>query len=262
MAPLTNIDPSRHGGLALSRSSVPSARLAGFAASLPSLDISNGSLVALKWIALLLMTGDHINKYLFNETLPYLFELGRLAAPLFGFVLAYNLGRPGALKSEAYQRTTWRLLIAGVLSTPAFIGLGGLLGGVYPLNIMFMLFTATAAMLQLDRGKRVIALAIIVTGGALVEFWWPAVGFCVAVWAYRRSPSWRALILAVACCALLWIINRDFWAMAALPVIVAVALVNVRLPRLKWFFYAFYPLHLYVLWLVRVPMAKAGYLFF
>jgi len=38
--------------------------------------------------------------------------------------------------------------------------------------------------------------------------------------------------------------------------------VDVRLPRLRWAFYAYYPLHLAALWLIRIPMSKAGYLFF
>jgi len=57
--------------------------------------ISNGALEGLKYLALLFMIGDHVNKYLFNATLPGLFELGRLAMPLFGIVMAYNLARPG-----------------------------------------------------------------------------------------------------------------------------------------------------------------------
>jgi hypothetical protein len=30
---------------------------------------SDGTLEALKWLGLILMTGDHVNKYLFNATL-------------------------------------------------------------------------------------------------------------------------------------------------------------------------------------------------
>ena len=51
-------------------------------------------------------------------------------------------------------------------------------------------------------------------------------------------------------------------ALAAVPVVAAAAHVDVRLPRLRWAFYAYYPLHLVALWLIRIPMSKAGYLFF
>ena len=59
--------------------------------------MADGTIEGLKWLALVLMTGDHVNKYLFNATLPVLFEAGRIALPLFVFVLAYNLARPGTL---------------------------------------------------------------------------------------------------------------------------------------------------------------------
>jgi hypothetical protein len=36
--------------------------------------IADGTLEALRWLALVLMTGDHANKYLFNGTLPWLFN--------------------------------------------------------------------------------------------------------------------------------------------------------------------------------------------
>ena len=85
--------------------------------------VHDGSLEALKWIALVLMTGDHVNKYLFNGTIPALFNAGRVALPLFIFVLAYNLARPGTLERGAYPRTMKRLALFGVLATPAFIAL-------------------------------------------------------------------------------------------------------------------------------------------
>ncbi|WP_419618944.1 TraX family protein, partial [Thiolapillus sp.] len=46
---------------------------------MPAIKLDNGTVEALKWIGLLAMTCDHVNKYLFNATLPLLFELGRVA---------------------------------------------------------------------------------------------------------------------------------------------------------------------------------------
>jgi len=45
--------------------------------------VFDGTIEAMKWLALLSITGDHVNKYLFNGTLPFLFEIARLAMPLF-----------------------------------------------------------------------------------------------------------------------------------------------------------------------------------
>lgn len=59
--------------------------------------MADGSLAAIKWTALVLMVFDHVNKYLYAEKLPVIFQLGRIVMPMFGFVLAYNLARPCAL---------------------------------------------------------------------------------------------------------------------------------------------------------------------
>lgn len=42
----------------------------------------------------------------------------------------------------------------------------------------------------------------------------------------------------------------NLWALAAIPLMLAAPLVDVKVPRLRHVFYAFYPLHLAVLWLL------------
>ena len=48
----------------------------------------------------------------------------------------------------------------------------------------------------------------------------------------------------------------------ALPVVLVTSLVDLRVPRLRWIFYAYYPVHLFALCLIRIPMSEVGYLFF
>ncbi|MBK5005748.1 conjugal transfer protein TraX [Pseudomonas sp. S32] len=229
--------------------------------------LAEGTLQTLKWLALLLMTGDHINKYLFNETLPYLFEAGRIAMPLFVIILGYNLGRPNSWQAGAHRRTAWRLLIFGLLATPPFIALGGLWYGYYPLNILFALLVITLTLAACERalaGQRWawgLALLVFLVGGALVEFWWPAVllGVCTT-WFVRRPNAFAALGTVLSLAALTYV-NGNAWAMAALPIVLLARGIRPNLPRWRWLFYAYYPLHLVALWLIRIPMAKAGYLF-
>jgi hypothetical protein len=219
--------------------------------SLPRLELDERALVALKWLAVALMVVDHANKYLFDSSQAWMYALGRVCMPLFVFVLGYNLARPGALAAGAYGRVAARLLIFGVAATPAFCAINQLPGGWYPLNIFFTLLVAVLGAWMLDRGGRwptIGACLVLAWGGALVEFWWPAVGACLAVWAYRRKPSMGALVSFVLCLALLWFINGNFWALAALPVIFASQWWSWRLPRARRFFYWFYPLHLWAFW--------------
>lgn len=228
----------------------PSADKAGKGrtAILPRIVLSCGAIEALKWLAIALMTLDHVNKYVFHESLPFAFELGRIAMPLFAFVMAYNLARPDSLDRGTYQRSMRRLAAFGVLTTPISVSLGGLLWGFWPLNILFMLLTAAAIMYLVEKGgeaNRSLAAFIFITAGSLVEFWWPAVGFTVACWFYCKRPGWVSLFFAVFCCTALMPVNNNFWALAAIPVILTASKINFELPRSKWYvFYAYYPLHL------------------
>ena len=85
------------GARLLSASECISVPIRAPVSTAPRLELSSGSLEALKWLALLLMTLDHVNKHLMHASVPELFAAGRLALPLFGFVLGYNLaaGRAG-----------------------------------------------------------------------------------------------------------------------------------------------------------------------
>ncbi|MGJ7582688.1 TraX family protein [Variovorax sp. RHLX14] len=230
--------------------------------ALPSLVLTDGTLEALKYLALVLMTVDHVNKYLFNGTHPAAFAAGRSAPPIFALVLAYNLARPYALERGVYRRTASRLLAFGLLATPAYMALGGLAADVYPLNIMFTLLLATVVIQLLDGGSTVAAAMTIGVGGCLVEFGLPAVGLCIALWFYVRRPTLCRLALGVICLASLQIFNGNAWALAAFPLLFSIQRWTFALKRCRWLFYLYYPAHLLALWLIRLPMAKAGYLFF
>lgn len=231
----------------------------------PRLAVSNGTLEALKWLALLLMTVDHVNKFLFNGTNDAAFTAGRLAMPLFVFALAYNLARPSVLEHGGFPRTMKRLAVFGVLAMPAFFIMGGINAALRPLNIMFALLTLTAMLNLIDRrtaGSYAAAGVVFLVSGAAVEYWWPALALGLAVWWYCKRPSAMPLALALTALASLWFINSNLWALATVPVVVAASLADLRIPRLRWVFYAYYPLHLFALCLIRIPMSKAGYLFF
>lgn len=166
----------------------------------------------IKWVALILMIGDHINKYLLNDTIPILYNAGRVVMPLFCFVLAYNLARPDSYTYSVYSKVCQRLMIFGLLATPAYIMLGGVIDGWWPLNILFTLQAVTIICYLIELGERrhlLFALLVFAGYGAIVEFW-----------------------------------------------------IRIKLPRLKWFFYVFYPAHLYLILALQLYLATKGYLFF
>lgn len=211
--------------------------------------LSDGAVEGLKWLALSLMLVDHVNKFLFKGTLPAAFEIGRLVVPLFGFVLAYNLARPST-SQDTYLRTARRLAAFGLLASPMY----GAMVEWWSFNIMFTLLVAVIAMWLLNRGgwrDQLAAAAVVAVGGAFVEFWWPAVLSCLAAWAFCKKPSLNRLALWTIAVASLGLVNHNLWALAALPVIFLAQPIKIRIPRLKWLFYATYPAHLAVLFVLQ-----------
>lgn len=220
---------------------------------LPRIRIADGSIEALKVLALLLMTIDHANKYLTHGAVSAAFAAGRLAFPLFGFVLAYNLARPGTWNNGTYRRVMTRLAAYGLAASVPFIGLGGVVAGWWPLNILFTLMVAVGCMALLERGGwcgRLGAPVLFAFGGAFVEFWWFALVYCLGAWAYCRRPSWGALAAWIGGTASLYVINQNAWALAALPVIALATRIDMHMPRLRHASYLYYPAHLAVLWAI------------
>lgn len=205
--------------------------------------ISAGSLESLKWVGLVLMAADHVNKCVLGEASASLYAMGRLVMPIFGFVLMYNLCRPGALAQGVHLRVMKRLAVFGALATPAFV----VLVGWWPLNILFTLLAATSIVFLWERGgvpRRLLAMAVFLVGGAIVEFWWPALLCCLGAWDFVRRPSAARLALWVGATASLALINGNFAALVAIPLIWGARQVDIPMPRSRWAFYAFYPAHL------------------
>lgn len=217
------------------------------------LQIASGTLEAMKWLALILMTLDHVNKYLLNYRMPALFSLGRIAMPLFVFVLAYNLARPGALAGGVYSRTATRLALYCALACVPFIALGKVYGGWWPLNIMFTLLVATIVIRLIEQGGRArttMAVVVFLVGGGFVEYWWFAVGLAIVCWRYCKRPSASRLSVLAICIAALWLVNMSPWAFAALPLIARAPHVTLSMPRFPLLFYTYYPAHLGILFVL------------
>ena len=221
--------------------------------------IADGTLEAMKWFALILMTLDHVNKYLLGYGQPWAFAVGRLVMPIFGFILAYNLARPAALVTGLYDRTMKRLALYGLVAAPFFIGLGGLAGGWWPLNIMFMLLVATNVAWLIEQGgivRRVGAVALFIFGGAMVEFWWPGIAFVLSAWWYFKTSNKAAIVVCILALATLYVIIENLWALAAIPVMLVAPMIKCQVPRIRHAFYVYYPAHLAVILFVSALFGK------
>ncbi|MGP4945161.1 TraX family protein [Pseudoalteromonas nigrifaciens] len=210
--------------------------------------LSNGALECLKWIALILMTGDHISTFLAGGDIAVLNNAGRIAMPLFAFVFAYNLNRENA--QTLYKRSAKRLLIFGLISTPFYISLANT-NGIYPLNILFTLAAGLLCIVAYSQ-KRYVELALVfIFTGLIVEYNWFGLMLIFTCYMYIKSKQERWLYSVLLSLVLLYLSNMNFYAFLAIPIILMFAGREVKFPRFKWAFYCYYPLHLCVLLMIK-----------
>jgi len=206
--------------------------------------LADGTAEALKWLALVLMVLDHVNKYLCNDALPWVFPIARISFPLFCFVLAYNLARPETFSNGAAVRVMKRLAIFALVAAIPHILLDD---RFFPLNILATLLVATCTIYLFEQGglKRWHGILAFMAGGCIVEGNWFAVAVCMTAYRYCQSPTVLRLSQFMASLAVLGLfINANQWALAVLPVILLAPHVRISLKRHRHIFYWFYPVHL------------------
>ena len=109
-----------------------------------TLTLSSAQQEMLKWLAITSMFVDHINQVTFLGSLSALSYFGRLAFPLFAFLIAYNIAKRGV----AVERYVWPLLTFGIISQPVFVWA---FGRSY-LNIFFTLLLGVLYILVVRSG--------------------------------------------------------------------------------------------------------------
>ena len=215
-----------------------------------ALVLGSGQQEALKWLAVASMTVDHTVKVLFGAWPPGV-AVGRLAFPLFAFLLAYNL----TVRQVAPGRYL-PLLAVGLCAQPFHAAL-------FPgsLNIMFTLLLGVGFFplygwlnKQLEQSfLAAVALATVtLVLSSFVNYGFAGVLLVPAFQLVLKRPTpLSALLLAVL---LLQINHFTPYALVSLfapTLIYLVAQVRVsRLPRNRWVFIVYYPLHLAALCLL------------
>jgi hypothetical protein len=213
---------------------------------------TDGQLEALKWIAMASMFLDHFGRHLLGygqDT--WVFALGRIAFPLFAFVLALNLAREGARAARS-ARTARRL---GIWCAVALLPSIWARGDPMVLNVLGTLALGATLCWTFGSQQRTavrvaVCIAVALVSGH-VEFGLGGVFFIPAiyVWATQREP--RAAILAVLLLLMTGWLNASLDGMAAMfgtlacvPIAWTVRRLPLAVPRFRLAFLLVYPLHL------------------
>ena len=201
--------------------------------------MTSGGREFLKWVALLLMTGDHVNKALLDGAAPCLSDAARVVFPIFAFVLAWNLEHADP---DAWARALRRLAIAGLLVQPLH---AAAFGFWIPVNI---LFTLAAGLFVAGTAPAWLRLLVLIVGAFFVDYQWSGVLFVVAcVWVIRHADGWRAWACLGFAAIPLCLFNGNAWALLALPLLWWFGSLPAEMPRWRWTFLGYYAAHLAIL---------------
>ncbi|WP_442684422.1 TraX family protein [Stenotrophomonas sp. JC08] len=193
----------------------------------------------LKWIALVLMTGDHVAKVIYGGYVPVVSELGRVAFPVFALVMAYNLAQPKADAAKSLRR----LLLWGVIAQPVH---AWAFGAALPLNVLLSFALAAACVVCIQRRSWLLLVLLAGPAPLLVDYQWAGTSLLLAGWLFFQRPGIVRLPLLVLAFAGLCLFNGNTWALLALPVLILGG-VPLYVPRTRWAFYGYYVGHLALL---------------
>jgi TraX protein len=202
---------------------------------------TSATIERVKWLALMCMVIDHLNFFLLLKAHPWMFAVGRLAFPLFAFVLAVNLAGRG--EGAALRRAAPKLLGASLLAQLARIGLVDV--GV--INILASLFLGAWLAFPMTKKYQLaeftITMALTAIVGFKAEFLWFGIFMVFAFCRWAKSPTSANALLSAFALAALYSVNTNHWALLAPFAVFLCSRVPIGITRLPWLFYAFYPLH-------------------
>lgn len=203
----------------------------------------------LKWIAILTMLIDHIGAVLYPYV-PALRMIGRISFPIFCFLLV-----EGFLHTKDVYRYMLRLGIFALLSEiPYDLAFHG---QVLEFSHQNVFFTLTLGILFLYAAQKNRAVPVKIAEAFLI-LWVAAVLrtdysyrgiFLIAVYYFLREKKWLQLGAGAA-----WNFIYGLGQIQNYGVFAAVPLAcynGERGPKIKYFFYLFYPLHLLALYLIK-----------
>lgn len=223
--------------------------------------ILSGSMI--KLIAITAMAIDHTAHFLLyyqealreplfmfhNRTVTWYFLLrcvGRLAFPIFAFLIV-----EGFVHTSNRRRYGWSLLICALVSEIPWMLLHDF--QLTSHNVMFTLLLGFLGMYVIEQYRHNWSKAgLILIGMFIVAFFFRAdygssgFAFIIMLYALRRHLALQAL---VGCCMLpmKWVPGLAF---------IPISMYNgrrgfIRGTLAKYLFYAFYPLHLFFIWLIQ-----------
>lgn len=206
----------------------------------------------LKILAITTMTIDHIGAILY-PTLDYLRIIGRIAFPLYCYLLVVGVESTHSIKNYFMRLVAFAL----ISQIPFFLALDY---EPLSLNIFFTLAAGISILVQPTLALIPIFLSL------LIDLDYGAYGFVLIACLNLIRKNLKLGVLATGLLHILTVFTLQIYALLALPLILLHQFgylsrsqsmaTRPRFPTLrKYLFYAYYPVHLSVLYVIRVAVA-------
>ncbi|PVX23008.1 MAG: fimbrial assembly protein [Candidatus Bathyarchaeum sp.] len=210
----------------------------------------------LKWIAILTMTVDHVGAFLFPE-LEFLRLIGRVAFPLFAYLLIL-----GMESTRNIQHYFLRLFLFALLSQVPFF-LAADHGPFESLNIFFTLSFGLLFVYFFKKGSLIAFVPVILSFVLPFDYSIYGITLIGCMYILTKNTKFGAVLLVLLNSLFLIYWNTQFLSLFALPLILLYnnGYLNTKITFSedftipawrKYFFYVYYPLHLTVIYLIKL----------
>lgn len=197
-------------------------------------------------VAALTMLIDHIGAVFFPQSIGFR-AIGRLSFPLFAFGIAQ-----GVACTRDFRKYLLRILIAAAVSQPIYY----MLFGLTQLNPLFMLAWGALALYFWQQEKKGLAV-VLLFGSVFVDMSYSWYGvwtiFLFGFYAAQESICFYGQVAINAIYGVTtgaWLQILSLFSFGFLDGKWCIEALSKKLPR--YFFYVFYPLHLFVLWGIKM----------
>jgi len=214
--------------------------------------LESSQIELLKWIAIILMVMDHSGRILFNDN-EYLIALGRIAFPLFAYILAHNY----FFFTKNKNKQLLSILAIAIISQPIYVY-------VFDSNILNIMFTLFAGLLsinlyenlkeKLDRihfiNSMIVLFVFIIVMGYFVEYVFFGIFLIISMYTGFKLKNNNLIPVSIV---LILLSNLPRLSLApvgilSLPLILLSKKMKFKIRRVnKYLFYLFYPIHLLLL---------------
>ena len=211
---------------------------------------------SLKWLAIATMTIDHVGVVLYPENIVFRY-IGRLSFPLIAYLLILGLESTRNVKNYFT-----RLFLFALISQVPFCLARGVLPWEY-LNIFFTLSLGVLFIYLFERNNYLFFLPLMAFAVLPLDFNGYGVATIGCFYALRKNKRMGIILFTLLnLLVLLFDLSYQSLALLALPLILLhndgrfpfnkISVKTDYPPWRKYFFYIYYPLHLLVLYFLKI----------